>query len=521
MTRSAASPSLRRRWDRFLLRTEGRLDGDAADRVLPWVLAFVLFVALAALSAATVRSLDGGSGLGPWIQAAWRREHGLSGRPVGGVDPAAGTWSLGSEPVLLLARWAPVEAVLVLFQAFVIAIGVVPLWRLARREAHLRVGATSVVVAAYALAPTLHRTNLGAFHPEAVVLPALMAAYLRARQGQWVPYGLLVAVALLARGDVGLTVAALGVLVVLAGHRRPGLITAAVGVAWTGIAFLVASPSLPEGRLTPAEEFVARSTGPLAVVPRLLADPIQLGRQLFAEPSVLFLVVVLAPLLFLPLVSPRRLAAAAPCLALAMIADTLVQEAAERGVVNLSPAAAHIAPAMAFVFVALVFALERIGDLSVTRVNVDRRVLIALLAGSSLLFLAEAPTSPYQQPWNWGARDAVDGARLEAAALVGDDDAVATSPSTTAQVAERGTLIELPPVPADLDRSTLVGLADRVDVVLLDTNGIDPVDGTSFWSNSDVRRVVRTLEGAGFAVAYDAQGIFLLRLDPQASATSG
>ncbi|MEZ5180654.1 MAG: hypothetical protein R2702_02060 [Acidimicrobiales bacterium] len=44
---------------------------------------------------------------------------------------------------------------------------------------------------------------------------------------------------------------------------------------------------------------MARATGPLAVVPRLLADPIQLGRQLFAEPSVLFLVVVLAPLLFL------------------------------------------------------------------------------------------------------------------------------------------------------------------------------------------------------------------------------
>ena len=139
----------------------------------------------------------------------------------------------------------------------------------------------------------------------------------------------------------------------------------------------------------------------------------------------LFLVVVLAPLLFLPLVSPRNMAAALPCLALAMIADTAVQRVAQRGVVDLSPAAAHVAPAMAFVFIALVFALERVGEVSVTRVNVDHRLLLALLFGATLFFLTAAPTSPYRQPWNWGSRDAVDGARLEAAALVGEERSVA------------------------------------------------------------------------------------------------
>lgn len=519
MTRAAQPAPLRRRWDRFLLRTEGRLDGEAADRVLPWVLAGALFLVLAALSTAAIRSLDGGSGLGPWIQAAWDRSHAGPSHPVGGVDPASGSGALGSEPLLLLDRWLPAAVVLALFQSFAIAIGVVPLWRLARREAHLRVGATAVVIAAYALAPTLQRTNLSTFHPEVVALPALMAAYLRARQEQWVVYAVLVAIALLARGDVGITVAALGALVALAGHRRAGAITAVVGVAWTAMAVLVWAPELPTGRLTPAEEFVARSTGPLAVVPRLLADPLTLGRELFSEPSVLFLVVVLSPLLFLPLVSPRRLAAAAPCLALAMIADTLVQEAAERGVINLSPAASHIAPAMAFVFIGLVFALERIGDLSVTRVNVDRRVLIALLAGATLLFLTESPTSPYREPWAWGSQDAVDGARLEAADLIDDDEAVAVSPSLTAQVAERGMLLELPPAPADLDRERLTGLAGEVDVVLLDTTGEDPLTARPFWADRDVRRVLATLERAGFAPVYGAQGIHLLRAGGQADAS--
>lgn len=519
MTQASRRPSFRRRWDRFVLRTEGRLDGETADRLLPWVLALALFVVLAALSTATIRSLEGGSGLGPWIQASWRRAHGGAGAPVGGLDPATGSMALGSEPLLLLTRWLPAEVVLALFQSFAIAIGVVPLWRLARREAHLRVGATSVVIAAYALAPALQRTNLSTFHPEVVALPALMAAYLRARQEQWAVYAVLVGIALLSRGDVGLTVAALGALVVLTGHRRAGLITAVVGVAWTAVAVGLAGPDLPTGRLTPAEEFVARSTGPLAVVPRLLADPIELGRQVFAEPSVIFLVVVLSPLLFLPLVSPRRLAAAAPCLVLAMIADTLVQEAAERGVVNLSPAAAHIPPAMAFVFIGLVFALERIGDLSVTRVNVDRRVLLALLAGATLLFLTESPTSPYRAPWSWGSRDATDGARLEAADLIADDEAVAVSPSATAVVAERADLVELPPAPADLGTDRIDDLAGEVDVVLLDTTGTDPTTGRPFWTTADEERVLRRLQRGGFEVVYGAQGIHLLRADDQADAS--
>ncbi|MCB1038948.1 MAG: DUF2079 domain-containing protein [Acidimicrobiales bacterium] len=508
---TATTPTLRRRWQRFVLRTQGRLDGESADRILPWTLAIGLFVVLAALSLAAVRSLDGGSGMAPWIQAAWRRQHGGAGTPVGGVDPAAGTWSLASEPLLLLGRFAPVPVVLVLFQSFVIAVGVVPLWRLARHEAHLRVGATSSILLAYALAPTLHRTNLTVFHPEAIALPALMSAMLQARRQRWVPYGVLVALVLAARADLGLSVAALGALVALAGHRRVGAITAGIGVAWTTAAVLIIHPQVPDRALTPAGEFVARSQGPLAAVPKLLTAPWEQVRLLLSEPSIGFLVVVLAPLLFLPLVSPRRMGAALPCLALAMIADTAVQEVAQRGVINLSPAAAHIAPAMAFVFVALIFSLERIGELSVTRINVDRRILLALVAGSLLLFVTESPTSPYRSPWSWGGQDAVDGARLAAADLVRDDEAVAASPQALALVAARADLVALPLVPTDLGAAALDRIDDRTDVVLLDTTGTDAVTDRPFWTTADRTRVVDELVADGFVVIYDAEGITALR----------
>ncbi len=504
-------PTLRRRWDRFVLRVQGRLDDEGADRFLPWLFAAGTFVILLLLDAAALRAFEGGSGVGPWLQAAWRRQHGGAGFPMAGVDPATGSWSIIAEPILWLCRFVPAEAVFATVQAGAIALGIVPLWRIARDEAALRVGAATVVTAAYVLAPTLHRTNLSAFHPEVIALPALLYAYLHGRQGHVKRYAALVLVVLACRADLGITVGALGVLLISKDRRRLGVPTAAGGLAWSFIAVIALRPELPDAALTPSGEFVARITTPLAVIPQILAHPIAELGELLTEPSIGFLVVVLSPLLFLPLVGLRRLAVALPGLTLAGIADRAVQRSAQAGVIDLAPAAAHIAPAMAFVFIALIFALQRIGDRSVTRVNVDRRVLLALLAGATLLFVTAAPTSPYRKPWRWGGRDAVDGARLKAASMIAGDASVAVSPPAMAVVAERAEMVELPPNPADLVTARLNRIAKQVDVVLLDTNGTDPRTGDAFWPSDERRRVLGDLGHHGFAVTYRSHGVYLLR----------
>ena len=508
---SAVQLSLKRRWQRGVLRVHGYLDGDGADRLLPWTMAIVLFAVLAALSLSAIYGLEGGSGLGPWIQAGWRRQHGGAGQAVAGIDPSSGTFSLASEPLLLLGRVLPIATVLAVFQAFVIAAGVVPLWRLARQEAHLRVGATATIALAYALAPTLHRTNLTSFHPEVIALPALMSAYLHARRANWWIYSLMIALAMSARGDIALSVAALGVVVALRTNRRAGLLTAGVGFIYTIAAVVIVNPSLPDHALTPSGEFVARSQGPLAVLPQVLSSPLEQLRLLTAEPSVGFLVVVLAPVLFLPLVAPRRMVVALVGLSLAMIADTAVQEAAQRGVVNLSPAAAHMAPAMAMVFVALIFALERIGQVNVTRVNVDRRVLVALACGAILLFLTESPTSPYRSPWNLASRDQTDLARIAGSEEIEPDEVVASSPRVLALVSERARLIELPLVPADLSDEMISTVSAQVDAVFLDTSGVDSLTKRHFWSRADRSRVVGSFADAGFEVTYDEEEVLVLK----------
>lgn len=494
-----------------MLRAEGLLDGQRADQVIPWAVTVGLFSILLALNAAAIRSLEGGSGLGPWVQAAWRRRNGGIGEPVGGVDPAHASWSLVSEPILWLTRYVPPEAVFSAVQAAAIALAVVPLWRLARTEAHLRVGAAVVVIIALALAPAIHRTNLSAFHPEVIALPALLWAYLHARQSHWKRYGALVVLVVACRADLGLTVAVLGALLVSRGQRRAGTISVVGGLAWTVLATLVLRPSTPAEGITPAGEFVGRATGPLAVFPRLFTQPITEVGELLAEPSVLFLVVVLAPLLFLPLVATRKLLVAMPCLVLAIVADRAVQREAQRGVLDLSPAAAHVAPALSFVFVALVFALQRVGRESVTRVNVDRRVLLALLAGVTLFFVAEAPTSPYRQPWDWGSRDAAAGAMIEAADRVGADDvAVAVSPAATVLVAGRAELVELPPDPVDLTPARVAEIAREVDVVLLDTSDTRSSTVEPQWTGAERTGAVNHFRDWSFEVTYEGAGIYLL-----------
>jgi hypothetical protein len=492
-------PTVRRRLQRQVWRAQGRLDGTLADRSLPWIFAALVFVLAAGIHLARIRSLDPTSGLAPWLQAAWRRAHGGSGTPMVGIDPAQG--SPIAEPILWLARWVDTATLLAVVQAAALALTVPSLWRLGRDEAHLRVGAIATVVGAFVLAPTLQRANLGAFHPELIALPALVAAYVESRLGRWVRFGALVAFVLLCRADLGITVAALGVVLALDGRRRAGTITALAGTAWTVTALAVLRPTLPIGELTPAGEFVARSTGPLAAVGEVVAHPASTLATMVAEPSVRFLVIVLVPVLFLPLVSPRRFAIGVPALVFAIVADGAVREQAGRGVLDLAPAAAHTAPTMAFAFVALVFALERIGVRSVRRVNVDRRVLLALLAGAFLLFVTEAPTSPYREPWTWGSRDAIDGTRLQAADLVPDDAGVAASPSMTALLAERATVRELPLAPQDLTAPRLAGLPSDISVVVLDT-GVDPATpGAPTWTDDDRVAVRDRLRSEGFTEA--------------------
>lgn len=494
--------SVRRRLDRFSLRVQARVDADWSDRVLPWLLAAVLFALLAGLSVAGVQSVHGGDGLAVWLQAGWLLRHGYA--PLSTItnsNPIMDQWSFVAWPMLGLtnAVRAPVELALV--QSLALSVTVVPLWRLAREVADLRIGATCAVVVAYGLAPTVQATNLSILHPEVVAVPALMLAFLAYRRDRWVTYAVALVVALCCRADLGLVVAVLGVLVVLDGrHRRWGTLTVLVGVAWTAAAVVILHPGMPVGPLTPAQAASMSGVAPLAALRGLFTNPGQVTSDLFAKDSIDVLVAVLGGLLFLPLVAPRYLAPAVPSLVLGLAGDHAVRRAAGAGATLDAASPDRVVVALAFVFVAAVLALERMGRRSVTRVNVDHRLVAALLIAAVALFVQDAAGSPYERPWTWGGRSKVDQARVVAAERVGVRS-VAASPQVLTLLAERRVVrsLAIQPPPA----GTVIGRG--VDAVVVDTT--DRAVGGG-WSESSRLAVRSELRAEGFHVVYSSRGVF-------------
>jgi uncharacterized membrane protein len=195
---------------------------------------------------------------------------------------------------------------LLAFQTVVLPLGAIPVFRLAHRHLKSR-GAGLLFAVVYLLYPAVGYINRFDFHWEATVVPLVLTAadLLEAGRLRWA--SLFLALALLGKEEIGLTIAAFGVVMALRGRRTFGSLWAVCGLVFSLMALFVlipafrGSPSLALNRYawlgaTPAEMF-----GTLIRTPALLlstgvtTDAVTLGLQL------------LVPVAFLPLFSPGEL----------------------------------------------------------------------------------------------------------------------------------------------------------------------------------------------------------------------
>ena len=110
----------------------------------------------------------------------------------------------------------------------------------------------------------------------------------------------------------------------------------------------------------------------------MLSDPVSVFGDLFARESFEKVLLLVAPVLFLPLVRMRYLIPVFPLLALYLVA--------EGGVDELSNPQQDVA-LLPFVFIGAVYALTRVGVLGVKRILVDKRVLAVLALTAVVLFI--------------------------------------------------------------------------------------------------------------------------------------
>lgn len=488
------SAALHKRLDHLALRWQARLESDSADRIVPWVTAVVLFLVLGALALGRARSLEAGTDLAAYLQGTWLINHG---------DPPfvslTGDHLLAEQagfvfyPLAWLTRVVPAVPALLLTQAAALSVATVPLWHFARRVARLRGGAALTVLIAYALYPALHNINQADVHLATLALPLLLAAALFGLTDRWRPYAVCVVLVVLCRADYALVVAGLGGLLALEGRRRAGALSAAFGVGWALLALFVVQPYYARGAFVHESAFAAYGSSPLGVVGGMATHPFTVLGDLTAEGNFAILVLLLAPVLFLPVLAPRYLLPVLPLQALYLIANSSAAR---------DPRVEQNVAITAFVFLATTMALSRIGTRTIDRVRVDRRVLGALLLAATVFFVRDSATSPYRAPWQLGGRDATDEARLEAVDRVEAGDAVRASPALLPLLAERP---ELFPLDAGSHPHVRRASADDVDVVILDE------EAATEWDDDDLRSFHDGMVALGFRRVFTSEGIQVYR----------
>ena len=471
---------LRRRLEIFSLRWQARLDTRQVDRAVPWVIALLLGGLLSGLSLARARSLDAGADLSSHLQGVWLIGEGYE--PLSSVVGHNLLWEQAAfilYPVAGLTALFPNQPTLLALQASVLALAVVPLWRIARDVGGLKSGAAAAVVFAYCAYPAVHAVNLSDFHPEALAVPALFAAVLTALRGRWNWFTVFALLAVTCRADLAFALSGLGLLVLLEGRRRPGAAIALGGLAYGLVSMTAIQPRFNNGKFPHIQAFSDfGSEHPGSVLWGFISAPHQVVADAVSQANFQMIVFLLAPVMLLPLVAPRYLLPVVPLFAVYLVADVPPGELAE---------APQTVPMIPFVFAATVFALARSGRVLVERVNVDRRLLTALVLTASLFFLRDAPSSLYERPWDWGRRDTMDIARQEAADLIPPDASVRASEQILPLLSDRTRLYVLET--ADDPDSAAVAATPKVEWIVFDPDAAPdwrPLDIESF--DLDIRR---------------------------------
>ena len=480
---TAKLSQLRRRVEITSLRWQARFDTKQLDQTIPWVVALLLGGLLGSLSLARARQLDAGLELSSYLQGLWLIGEGFE--PLSSVAGHNLLWEQAAfilYPLSLLTALFPVQPTLLILQASALGLAVVPLWRLARDVGCLKTGGATAVVLAYCIYPAVHTLNLADFHPEALAVPALFAALLWCLKQRWKLFCTMALVVVLCRSDLAFAFAGLGVLLCMQGQRRQGAAISVVAAAYGLLALTVIQPRFNAGSFPHMEAFADFGEGnPGSVLWGFISEPHQVLADAFSQANFEMIVFLLAPVMLLPLVAPRYLLVVLPLFAVYLVADVPNGQAAE---------VSQTVPMLPFVFVSVVFALARSGRVLVERVNVDRRLLTALVLTASLFFLRDAPSSLYEQPWDWGRQDNLDVARHDAANMIPVEASVRASEQVLPLLSDRTRLYELQAL--DSPSATAIAATTAVEWIVFDT------ESAPQWSSLDVESFDLDLRRRGF-----------------------
>lgn len=223
------------------------------------------------------------------------------------------------DPILLLLalfyRLYPHTEYLLVAQSVWCALGVLPAFLLGRH--HLRSAwAGTAMAAVWVLNPALQGANLLDFHSLTLVATPLLLALYFLETGRTKAYLATLAILLLIREDVSLMMSLVGVALIIDRERRTarlGALTILVSLAYVIVAkllFMNASGVFNEGDDSYGYSYyftfmIPNKLGLTDYLITLATNPVHTLLQALSAEKIDFVLKMLAPLLFLPLVAPR------------------------------------------------------------------------------------------------------------------------------------------------------------------------------------------------------------------------
>ena len=238
------------------------------------------------------------------------------------------------SPILFLL--APLYALrqdartLLILQSLFLAAGAVPLYQLARLKTR-SVWLALALVATYLLHPALHGVNLDDFHQIALVAVFLLAALYFLETGRDAPFLISLALALIVKEEVALTVAAIGAYALLGkGRRLLGAAVALAGLAYFAIVIGWVMPRLggtPQIDTRFGDYIAPETSGATGVAWTLFTNPWFTVVHVFGnQAKLLYLLQIFLPVLFLPLLAPGAAwLVALPALAVLLLTNAHTQ----------------------------------------------------------------------------------------------------------------------------------------------------------------------------------------------------
>ncbi|MBI2886789.1 MAG: DUF2079 domain-containing protein [Chloroflexi bacterium] len=434
--------------------------------------------------------------LGNMDQAVWNT---AQGRPLEFTNWSGGATRLAAhvEPVLFLV--APLyhlyssPLVLLILQSVVISLGAIPAFWLGRDVLRNRFAA-AVFSFSYLLSPALEIANLADFHAVAFASAFLLYAFYFAHRGRYLLFFIAAILAMATKEHVPMSVFVMGLYIALVqGRPRVGYSACVLAALWAGVAFGFVIPHFnPQGISPYLSRYDQLGKSPLGIVTTVLLDPEGTFRLLSEPAKGHYVLNLLSPTLFLPLLSPVTLAMALPDLAINLLSN--FQE--------MFAGRAHYGSVIVpFVTVSSVLGaglLRRVLARLHPAVASGGMTLVALLVlGTALaefyqqVFLPLTDHLPRVTAHHQGARALMS--------LIPQDAAVAASSTLNPHVSQRRQLSLFPEI-------------DKADYIFLDVTATPyPLDAASQWW-----RVVQLLQSGQWGVVAARDGYLLLRRGAEA-----